>query len=149
MADRRDGHDHDLPSSRPPRGPHRLGHWQVDDLAGLTRLRRAVHAAVVAHAGRGHTPPPAADLVALLVSELTTNALRHGHAPALVDLSTDGAAIVLDVADHDTATRPVVAGPRAPGEGGFGLLIARRVADEVGWYRTRTTKHVWAVVAQR
>ncbi len=149
MADRRATLDHALPSSRPPRGLRRLGRWQLDDLSGLTGLRHGVHDAVAAQVERSRAPRRTADQVALLVSELATNALRHGRAPAVVELRTDGTAFVLDVADHDTATRPVVAGSRAPGDGGFGLMIARRLADDVGWYTTRTTKHVWAVVVPR
>lgn len=149
MADRRASLDHGLPSSRPPRGLRPLGRWQVDDLAGLTRLRHAVHEAVTGRVERTRAPRRTADQVALLVSELATNALRHGRPPAVVELRTDGTAFVLDVADRDASTAPVVAGTRAPGDGGFGLMIALRLADEVGWYTTRTTKHVWALVAPR
>lgn len=149
MADRRTTHDHDLPARRPPRGLRLLGRWQADDLAGLTRLRQAVRDAVAGRADRSRAARGTADQVALLVSELATNALRHGRAPALVELRTDGAVLVLDVADHDTGTRPVLSGARAPGDGGFGLMIARRLADDVGWYATSTTKHVWALVAPR
>lgn len=144
VADRRGAQDRALPAKRPPRGLRRLGRWQVDDVAGLAGLRQAVRDAVATHAASGRSGRRTADDVTLLVSELATNALRHGGAPTVVELRTDGAAYVLDVADHDTGTPPVVAGARAPGDGGFGLLIARRLADDVGWYATRTTKHVWA-----
>jgi serine/threonine-protein kinase RsbW len=51
---------------------------------------------------------------------------------------------LLDVADHDLSTTPYLAGARAPGQGGFGLQIARRLAVDVGWYAGDLTKHVWA-----
>ncbi|QGQ20973.1 ATP-binding protein [Cellulomonas sp. JZ18] len=135
-----------MPSRRPPRGLRLLGRWQVDDVSGLAGLRHAVREAVSAHASADRAARRTADQVTLLVSELATNALRHGRAPTVVELRTDGRRYLLDVADHDAGTAPVESGARAPGDGGFGLLIARRLADEVGWYTTRTTKHVWAQV---
>ncbi len=149
MADRRATDDHDLPGSRPPRGMRRIGRWRVEDLAGLTPLRHGVRDTVVAQRTGPGVARRRADEVALLVSELATNALRHGGAPAVVDLRTDGASFVLDVADHDVASRPVLSGARAPGDGGFGLMIARRLADDVGWYVSGRTKHVWALVTPR
>jgi hypothetical protein len=63
----------------------------------------------------------------------------------VVELHVDGTALLLDVADHSPDRRPVVAGERASGAGGFGLVIAERLAQDVGWYATGTAKHVWAV----
>lgn len=145
VTDERAADDHAVPAGPPPTGHRRIGTWSVDDVSGLAGLRTAVRDAV-----RGRTSPVdgpttgLADLAMLLVSELATNALRHGTAPTLVTLARDGTSFLLDVADHDTTTRPVVAGARAPGEGGFGLMIARQVATEVGWYVASGTKHVWA-----
>jgi hypothetical protein len=33
---------------------------------------------------------------------------------------------------------------RPPGDGGLGLQLTERLAEEVGWYPTDTDKHVWA-----
>ncbi|WP_136519955.1 MULTISPECIES: ATP-binding protein [Cellulomonas] len=147
VGDRRAARDRALPAKRPPRGLRQLGRWQVDEVAELAGLRHAVRDAVAAHATPDRAARRTADQVTLLVSELATNALRHGGAPTVVELRTDGTTYLLDVADHDTASAPVMSGARAPGDGGFGLLIARRLAQDVGWYATRTTKHVWARIA--
>ena len=116
----------------------------MTDVSGLTSLR-----ALVSNTIHTATPPPtsAPRLVqhaALLASELTTNALHHGRSPAHVEMLADATSIVLDVADLDSTTAPVLAGRRGPGDGGFGLMIALQVAAEMGWYQEGQGKHVWA-----
>jgi anti-sigma regulatory factor (Ser/Thr protein kinase) len=81
----------------------------------------------------------------LVASELASNALQHGRPPTSLTLSTDGQEYLLDVCDSDVHTAPVVAGERPSGAGGFGLVIARRLSQDVGWYTTHDTKHVWAI----
>ncbi|MBB2925513.1 two-component sensor histidine kinase [Cellulomonas cellasea] len=83
----------------------------------------------------------------LVASELATNALRHGTPPTTVALHQCEDRFLLTVADHDPTTRPYLAGRRTPGAGGFGLQIATMLALDLGWYRTETTKVVWAEIA--
>ena len=64
--------------------------------------------------------------------------------PAHVRLALDGHLVLVVVSDDDTAHAPFLAEGRAPGEGGFGLQIARRLAHEVGWWVDDAGKHVWA-----
>ncbi len=40
-----------------------------------------------------------------------------------------------------------MSGRRTAGQGGFGLMIARRLAQEVACYADPPTKHVWAMFA--
>lgn len=115
----------------------------MSDLAGL---RHAVHDAVTADRSSRSSLHHLADRVTLLACELATNALRHGAAPTLVRLQTDDASLLVDVADHDLGSRPVLAGARPPGEGGYGMVIVCKLAREMGWYATSRTKHVWARV---
>lgn len=64
--------------------------------------------------------------ILLIVSELITNALRHGAgAPQLtVQVSADGTRVRLEVADES----PTLPAPRAGGpDGGFGLLVISRL----------------------
>lgn len=144
MPDVRSGADQDVPSSAPPRAFTSVGRWIVGSPSELARVRHAVQDALTA-LGPSAVPVQAADRVVLVTSELATNALRHGRPPAVVELGVDGTALLLDVADHDPGRPPVVAGERAVGAGGFGLMIARRLAEDVGWYAAHDTKHVWAV----
>lgn len=118
----------------------------MTDVSGLTSLRALVGNAV--HAAAPPTPVPTlVQHATLLASELTTNALHHGGSTAYVELLADATSIVLDVADLDPSTAPVLAGRRGPGDGGFGLMIAWQVASEIGWYQEARGKHVWARLA--
>lgn len=142
------GRDEGLESSRPPERFRFVREWVLHDTLELAAVRRELLAAITSH-----TPLPSEALAGvpermiLVASELATNALTHGLPPTFVRLSTDGNDFLLDVADHDLSSQPQVVGGRPLGEGGFGLRIARRLSQEVGWYATATTKHVWATFA--
>ncbi len=116
-----------------------LGEWVLESTAGLRTLRAGLHAAV-----RG--PRTVSGPVALVASELATNALRHGVPPATVTLSRLPAAYLLDVSDGAVEERPVLAARRPLGEGGFGLYLVGRLADDLGWYVAADRKHVWATI---
>jgi len=116
-----------------------LGEWVLESTAGLRTLRAGLHAAV-----RG--PRTVSGPVALVASELATNALRHGVPPATVTLSRLPAAYLLDVSDGAVDERPVLAARRPLGEGGFGLYLVGRLADDLGWYVAADRKHVWATI---
>jgi serine/threonine-protein kinase RsbW len=137
--------DEGLASSRPPATFALVRTWVVQTVRELSDLRAQILDEIGPASG-----DPVQDLgsvahhMVLVASELATNALRHGIPPTIVELRRDGQTYLLDVADHDLGTAPYVAGSRPPGQGGFGLQIARRLAIDVGWYATPTTKHVWA-----
>jgi serine/threonine-protein kinase RsbW len=98
----------------------------------------------------GGPEPVIADLaellekVAVVATELATNALRHGLPPTVVRLLRTPDQYVLDVADDQVDAPPEMDITRPFGEGGLGLLFANRLSQETGWYATPTTKHVWA-----
>lgn len=82
----------------------------------------------------------------LLVSELVTNAYRHGHGDIRLTIALHGDVARFAVHDDGQATiRPSL----APGEhGGWGLNIVERVADRWGtdtaptrvWFELRTPR---------
>ncbi|MBX9243342.1 ATP-binding protein [Actinotalea ferrariae] len=118
--------------------------WVLDSVHELSTLRAGLSRAVsLDDADPPDELDPIATTMVLVASELATNALRHGIPPTVVRLFADHT-YLLDVADHDPGTAPHLAGARPPGEGGLGLQIARRLAVDVAWYATDTTKHVWA-----
>jgi anti-sigma regulatory factor (Ser/Thr protein kinase) len=84
------------------------------------------------------------DRMAVVVTELATNALRHGLPPTVVRLLAERDRLIIDVADHDRLAEPQPADDRPLGHGGLGLQLARSFAGEVGWYTADDTKHVWA-----
>lgn len=119
--------------------------WSLDSVDEVAVLRRELLAAT-APAGRGETAylQDVPERMVLVASELATNALTHGAPPTVVTLMSDGAGFLVDVADRDLASSPRIAGDRPLGAGGFGLVIARRLAQDVGWYTDDVDKHVWA-----
>lgn len=133
-----------IPSSRPPSTFHVVRAWQLDSMAQLSTLRTSLHEELT-----GRPLPPDGTLaeipekIVLVASELAANALRHGRPPTTVQLLTDGEEYIVDVIDQDTSRAPVVAAPRLPGDGGFGLVLAQRLALDVGWFVSEG-KHVWA-----
>lgn len=123
----------------PPEAGELVGTWVVASTAELRLLRARLHEALPA--SRSVSGP-----VVLVASELATNALRHGTAPATVALHRGRASWLLDVADGAVDAVPVLADRRPLGEGGFGLVVVGRLADEVGWYAEPGRKHVWATL---
>lgn len=95
------------------------------------------------------------DDAVLVVSELVTNAARHGKAPGhhlwlRLALAEDGGLIV-DVSDPNPtfpgfgAAGAAQRETQSGGEGGRGLTVVRQLAHDVGWFlRTQRGKTVRA-----
>jgi serine/threonine-protein kinase RsbW len=135
-----------LRPARPPSGSVEVRQWTLDTAAELSVLRRSLHEALAngsAYGGGELQDVP--EKVVLVASELATNALRHGLPPTEVRLlRADDDRFVLDVADREPGVPPESTAEDLMQEGGRGLEIARRLALDVGWYATESTKHVWA-----
>ncbi|MBI9115911.1 ATP-binding protein [Sanguibacter suaedae] len=135
----------ELKATRPPERFGQRSTWVLDSTDGLARLRGSLYEELTGTSwSKGSSLDEVPEKMVLVVSELATNALRHGKPPTIVTLMSDGTEYLLDVADHDTESIPALAAARLPGEGGFGLLLAQRLAIDVGWYVTDRTKHIWA-----
>lgn len=100
-----------------------------DNPAGVSRARDVARAFV-----NGLRPAPdttSADILALVVSELATNALRHGGGHYTLELTADPGAVHVAVSDPS----PLSPRERTPdldgGTGGFGWHMIRRLASNV------------------
>ncbi|WP_299036420.1 ATP-binding protein [uncultured Pseudokineococcus sp.] len=121
--------------------------WVVRSSSDLTTARRelASHASEMPAAGEGWAGAISLpDTLALLLSELVTNALRHASPPAEVTVVLDGGRCLLDVADPDVTKPPSPEHDRSPGLGGHGLPLVALLAHDRGWYVEGSRKHVWA-----
>jgi anti-sigma regulatory factor (Ser/Thr protein kinase) len=81
--------------------------------------------------------------VAIVVTELVSNAVRHSGAPVALSLHHTGDRLVIEVSDEDD--RPPRAGkPSVHDENHRGLLIVETLAQRWGSRPTRWGKIVWA-----
>jgi two-component sensor histidine kinase len=79
----------------------------------------------------GSVPSDVAEAVAVMVSELATNSLRHAGTHFSVRVDTDGAQIRIAVADAGSG-QPAIRSPRPSEPTGRGLQIVRALADDWG-----------------
>ncbi|MEW2376623.1 ATP-binding protein [Micromonospora sp. NPDC047812] len=134
-----------LSSSPPPPQAVELRRWTLSEAVDLRALRASLHEELTGDVlGEGEALEEVPELVALIATELATNALRHGIPPTIVRLLATDDCLILDVADHDLGSLPQLAEARPVGDGGRGLELARALSLDVGWYATGTTKNIWA-----
>lgn len=81
----------------------------------------------------------------LVVSELTTNAIRYASGPIRLRLIKDEA-LICEVSDC-SSTSPHLRRARAFDEGGRGLFLVARLTQRWGTRYTRAGKTVWADLA--
>ena len=88
------------------------------------------------------------DTVALLTSELVTNALVHTDGPATLELRRDGGTVRLRVTDADTRPPRVHtgAGPDLEADGGRGMILVEALSSVWGVEPSGSGKTVWADV---
>jgi anti-sigma regulatory factor (Ser/Thr protein kinase) len=135
--------EHSLESRLLRRNAFRLPHHPAS--VGVARLRVRAHLAVWEQDDPGIVEP-----VLLIVSELVTNAVRHG--PVLerefdvaVTVLADGSCVI-EVSDSEL-NPPVLKDPKEEDESGRGLRLVETLADTRGVrQRGRYGKTVWAVL---
>jgi anti-sigma regulatory factor (Ser/Thr protein kinase) len=131
---------------RPANRPTRV------DFTLLGGPRAAVHARQNLAAWNGFLSPEGEALVSLLLTELVTNAVRHGGAGRgeRVDVTLDSSGDGLRVAVTDPGAgfdwRGREAG-RALAEGGYGLLLVDQMATAWGIERRTGSTTVWFELA--
>ncbi|MGK5681272.1 ATP-binding protein [Actinoplanes sp. URMC 104] len=130
---------------RPPPVEERIATWTIDEPPGLQPLREALQRSLLGREDlTGIDADDLAERLVLVATELAGNALRHSSPPTVVALLRSDGHLILDVADSDPLSAPVVE-HRAAGAGGLGLQLTERLAHEVGWYPDNDGKHVWAL----
>jgi len=140
----------------PPDDPgDRCGSWPLQMAPQLARVRSAVDQ--LARLRYAHpsleTPEPSLlgvmERLSLVVSELGSNALRHGQAPITVTLNRVRRGWLISVADGDPGSSPVMGRQEETGGHRHGLQVVALVSSHVGWYADGAAKYVWADVPDR
>jgi anti-sigma regulatory factor (Ser/Thr protein kinase) len=135
------------PARPPVGGLLPAGRWEVRGAEDLPLLRRAVLGVVLRIlAGQPESWAPGREGLALIATELTTNALKYGAPPTTVRLYRVEDGWILDVTDSRPALEPVRYAPQPGRPGGNGLLIVEHLSRAWGWYADDdgAHKHVWA-----
>jgi anti-sigma regulatory factor (Ser/Thr protein kinase) len=92
-------------------------------------------------------PPSVRDDVSLLVTELVTNAVRHGGAasdrPLQVGFRRHADRIRVEVVDPGTAFEPPSPPRRGDSSGGWGLFLVDQIAERWGVRPTLAGTCVW------
>jgi serine/threonine-protein kinase RsbW len=137
-----------LRHARPPTEMVPAGRWVLEAFAELRLLRASLRHAVVGQPiCDGAVVDGVSERMAIVATELATNAMAHAGPPTTVRLFRTEATFVVDVADNDPWLVPRFVEPRPFGAGGLGLHVARRLSLDMGWYVSHGTKCVWAQVA--
>ncbi|MET7467398.1 ATP-binding protein [Micromonospora sp. NPDC005222] len=134
-----------LRTSPPPPQATELERWVLDSPEDLRSLRASLRDALNRHGlVQGEDLDEVPHLVALVATELASNALRHGRPPTIITLLATDDRFLLDVGDHDVSTVPELADISPTDSGGRGLFLAQSVSLDAGWYATEKTKNIWA-----
>ncbi len=86
------------------------------------------------------------DTVALLTSEVITNAVLHAGTPAEVTVRTEGAGVRVEVADGSAAPPVRRLGYSRTATTGRGCLLLDRLATRWGWTPLSDGKVTWFVL---
>jgi hypothetical protein len=133
----------------------RCGSWPLQLAPQLTRVRASIEE--LARRRYAHpsldSPEPSLlgvlERLALVVSELSGNALRHAQAPVTVSLARLPRGWLLNVSDGAPESVPLVQPAGQDQAFRHGLQVVAIVSADLGWYAEAECKHVWAVVPDK
>jgi anti-sigma regulatory factor (Ser/Thr protein kinase) len=127
------------PSGRPttPGGPARRASAQLPVSPASARMAREM--------AREVTGPPEDARIALIVTELVTNAISHAEAAPWFSIDADAARVRVEVFDNGPG-RPRITRVDATATSGRGVALVDAVADRWGVDPSPGGKTVWAEV---
>jgi anti-sigma regulatory factor (Ser/Thr protein kinase) len=125
----------------------RSAHRHQIDLADSVRSPARARQAAAEMVARLHLEP-IGDELALVVSELVTNAVRHAEPPVRLEIQADDDRVTVAVADGSPG-RPVPRVAADDAEGGRGLAMIDLLAADTGVRPSPPGKTVWAALSRR
>lgn len=117
---------------------------QCFDLDGGNRSPAQARAVAADMVAALHLEPLSDDL-ALVVSELVTNAVRHAEPPVRLELQATADCVTVAVADGSSAA-PVTRDSGPDAEGGRGMSLVEMLSAETGVRPHAPGKTVWATL---
>jgi anti-sigma regulatory factor (Ser/Thr protein kinase) len=115
----------------------------VEQVGGDPREVSRVRHAVTTALGSWGVPVDDRDVVALLTSELVTNALRHGEPPVRLRAALFGSAVTVSVHDGSTLAPVPFEDTAWDASGGRGLHLVESLSDRWGVSMNGVGKRVW------
>jgi anti-sigma regulatory factor (Ser/Thr protein kinase) len=116
-----------------------VAHWDLsDDLAAVSQARKYVWGKLTAWGLEDAAPT-----TELIVSELVTNAIRHGRPPVRLRLILQGPGLTCEVSDG-SSTSPYPRRANTFDESGRGLFIVAQLARRWGTRHHSHGKVIWA-----
>lgn len=142
MSGRRQLEDAEIPAIRPDDDQRSMAVFERD-----TRSASAARGWLRRFLAARHVPDGVQEDAALVLSELVTNALRHGLGQVVVRAAVaDGGRVDLAVTDSGPEQPELL--PANPSRvGGVGLHVVAKVSRDWGVARFPGGKTVWAVIA--
>ncbi|MEV6290775.1 ATP-binding SpoIIE family protein phosphatase [Streptomyces sp. NPDC051896] len=139
QSDRRYAHAGVLAARTRMFDSNNVAFWELsDDLAAVSQARKYVWGKLTAW-GLEDTAPT----TELIVSELVTNAIRHGRPPVRLRLILQGAGLTCEVSDG-SSTSPYLRRANTFDESGRGLFIVSQLAQRWGTRHDSRGKTIWA-----
>ena len=144
-----------LTAGPPKSAGERCGSWPLQLAPQLTRVRAAIEELARRRYAHPSLDAPEPSLLgvlerlALVVSELSGNALRHAQAPVTVTLARLPRGWLLNVSDGAPQSAPLVQPDLDDQVHRHGLQVVAIVSADVGWYADADCKHVWAIVPDK
>ena len=104
---------------------------------------------VTAQLSDWHINGEVGEVTVLLVSELVTNAMRHGGAPIRLVADVTSSGLRVEVYDGNSDAFPAVRDIRPDAPGGRGLRLVDALADRWGTTEAGSGKCVWFEIDER
>jgi serine/threonine-protein kinase RsbW len=136
-------------NAQPPAERQQLERWTLESFGELHALRGSLQQIVIERIPDGDVGRVVSERLAIVATELATNAMAHAGPPTTVRLFRTRTSFIVEASDNDPGTAPRIAEHPALGVGGLGLRLVHDLSVGMGYHLDGGTKWVWAEVGTR